>query len=106
MKLVLTLVVFVSSRSFYPKFGNSIVEYQPDQRVKHKFLPLRVKKSDIALDNYDHQQISQLLDEFFSDEGYDQVSGLLKLNPEPFQWQEQDSYDPTDKVLTQLGVKN
>ena len=106
MKLVLTLVVFVSSRGFYPKFGNSIIEYLPDQRVKHQILPLRMKKSDIALDNYDHQQISQLLDKFFSDEGYDQVSGLLKLNPEPFQWQEQDSYDPTDKVLSQLGVKN
>ena len=106
MKTILAFIILVSGR-FYPKFENSIVEYQPDFTIQHKTLQSRMKKSDFALDQYDHEKVSQLLDEFFTEEGYDQVSIRSKtsiINPDSFQWQDEDRYDPTDNILLQLGV--
>ena len=77
MKLVLTIVALVASRSFYSKFGEPLAEYKPNKRIQHEFS--RIKKSDIALDQFDQEAISQLLDDFFTDEGYDQVSQTSKL---------------------------
>ena len=106
-KLILTFVALVASRSFYPKFGEPLVEYQPDKRIQHEFLPLRIKKSDVALDQFDHEAISQLLDDFFTDEGYDQVSQTSLLTLTCFSYPRSQKTPTTQPIMFfySLGLK-